>query len=74
MLVGTNRLSIMHRRLAEVYSQSLPLKVLPVPIEMPRLVEMIQWHVYRDRDPARVWMTDVLTSTAALQAPIGHSG
>jgi LysR family transcriptional regulator, nod-box dependent transcriptional activator len=65
MLVGTNRLSIMHRRLAELYSESLSLKILPVPVEMPRLVEMIQWHKYRDRDPGRVWMTDVLTATAA---------
>lgn len=65
MLVGTNRLSIMHRRLAAVYREMMPLKILPVPIEMPRLVEMIQWHKYRDRDPARVWMTQVLTSSAA---------
>jgi DNA-binding transcriptional LysR family regulator len=65
MLVGTNRLSIMHRRLAAVYSESLPLKVLPVPVEMPRLVEMIQWHHYRDRDPARIWLTEVLTTSAA---------
>jgi LysR family nod box-dependent transcriptional activator len=67
MLVGTNRLSIMHRTLASVYAKSLPLKVLPVPVEMPRLIEMIQWHQYRDRDPARMWMTDVLTSSAAGQ-------
>jgi DNA-binding transcriptional LysR family regulator len=65
MLVGTNRLSIMHRRLATVYGDFLPLKILPVPIEMPRLVEMIQWHQYRDRDPARLWLTEVLTAAAA---------
>jgi DNA-binding transcriptional LysR family regulator len=64
MLVGTNRLSIMHRRLADLYCKPLSLKVLPVPVEMPRLVEMIQWHKYRDRDPGRVWMTDVLTAAA----------
>jgi DNA-binding transcriptional LysR family regulator len=65
MLVGTNRLSIMHRRLADLYSEPLSLKILPVPVEMPRLVEMIQWHKYRDRDPGRVWMTDVLTAAVA---------
>jgi DNA-binding transcriptional LysR family regulator len=65
MLVGTNRLTIMHRRLADVYCNSLPLKVLPVPLEMPRLVEMIQWHKYRDRDPARIWLADLLTVSAA---------
>ena len=65
MLVGTDRLSIMHRRLATVFSKTMPLKILPVPIEMPKLIEMVQWHKYRDRDPARVWMTEVLTSSAA---------
>jgi hypothetical protein len=55
----------MHRRLADLYSEPLSLKILPVPVEMPRLVEMIQWHKYRDRDPGRVWMTDVLTAAVA---------
>ncbi len=63
MLVGTNRLAIMHRRLASVYRELMPLKLLPVPIEMPRLVELLQWHKYRDRDPGRAWLTQVLTSS-----------
>jgi DNA-binding transcriptional LysR family regulator len=63
MLVGTHRLAIMHRRLACVYRDMMPLKILPVPVEMPRLVELLQWHKYRDRDPARVWMTQVLISS-----------
>jgi DNA-binding transcriptional LysR family regulator len=49
LLVGTNRISIMHRRLALAYGKSLPLKILPSPVTMPPLVEMIQWHKYRDR-------------------------
>jgi LysR family nod box-dependent transcriptional activator len=65
MLIGTNRLTIMHRRLAFVYSKMMPLKILPMPVEMPKLVEMIQWHQYRDRDPARVWLTQLLIEAAA---------
>jgi DNA-binding transcriptional LysR family regulator len=67
MLVGTDRLCIMHKRLAMLYAEPLSLKLLPVPIEMPWLVEMIQWHKYRDRDPGRIWMTEILT--AAAQSP-----
>jgi DNA-binding transcriptional LysR family regulator len=63
MLVGTNRLCVMHRRLALMHAASLDLKVLPVPLDMPKLVEMIQWHRYRDRDPGRIWMTDVLLAS-----------
>jgi LysR family nod box-dependent transcriptional activator len=63
LLVGTNRISIMHRRLALVYRQALPLKILPSPLVMPTLVEMIQWHKYRDRDPGRMWLLEVLKSS-----------
>jgi LysR family transcriptional regulator, nod-box dependent transcriptional activator len=62
LLVGTNRISIMHRRLALAYCAALPLKMLPSPMVMPSLVEMIQWHKYRDRDPGRIWLFDVLKS------------
>jgi LysR family transcriptional regulator, nod-box dependent transcriptional activator len=68
MLVGTDRLCIMHRRLAMMHAASLDLKILAVPFEMPRLVEMIQWHKYRDRDPGRAWMTEVLLSAASANA------
>jgi LysR family transcriptional regulator, nod-box dependent transcriptional activator len=68
LLLGTNRISIMHRRLAEAYAGLLPLKLLPSPIVMPRLVEMIQWHKYRDRDPGRIWLCDLLKK-AALSDP-----
>jgi LysR family transcriptional regulator, nod-box dependent transcriptional activator len=66
LLVGTNRISIMHRRLALAYAKSLPLKVLPSPVDMPRLIEMIQWHKYRDRDPGRIWLYEVLKAAAEL--------
>lgn len=63
LLVGTNRISIMHRRLANAYSEALPLKILPSPVVMPRLVEMISWHKYRDRDPGRMWLCELLKSS-----------
>ena len=65
LLVGTTRISIMHRRLATAYGQTLPLRILPSPLVMPTLIEMIQWHKYRDRDPGRTWLLEVLKSSAA---------
>jgi LysR family nod box-dependent transcriptional activator len=58
LLVGTHRISIMHRRLAEAYCRFLPLTMRPSPMVMPRLVEMIQWHRSRDRDPGRLWLLE----------------
>jgi hypothetical protein len=32
------------------------------PIKIPRLVEVIQWHKYRERDPGNAWLRKVLKS------------
>jgi LysR family nod box-dependent transcriptional activator len=64
LLIGTQRISFMQRRLANVYREILPIKLLSSPIVMPRLVEMIQWHRYRDRDPGRAWLSSVLIAAA----------
>ena len=60
LLVGTNRISFMHRRLARAYCGPLPLRTLPSPMVMPKLVEMIQWHRSRDRDPGRRWLLELM--------------
>jgi hypothetical protein len=37
------------------YAQLLPLKLLPLPIAIPPMVEMLQWHQVHDCDPANQW-------------------
>ena len=65
LLVGTNRIATVHRRLASVFASALPLRVLEPPLPMPPVVEAIQWHRYRDRDPARIWLYELLKSIVA---------
>jgi LysR family nod box-dependent transcriptional activator len=65
LLVDTNRIAVMHRRLAMTWIKVLPLKMLPAPFEMPRLVEVIQWHKYREADPGRIWLHSLLKDAAA---------
>ena len=60
LVAGTNRVAMMHRRLAEVYCRTLPLRIIAPPVEMPPLIEVIQWHRYRESDPARIWLHEVL--------------
>ncbi len=67
LLVGTHRIATMHRRLAEYYADRLPLRLLPPPIEMPPLVEIIQWHKYSQADPALQWMLGVLKACAGAE-------
>lgn len=65
LLVGTHRIAIMHRRLAEFYVGRLPLCLIPPPVEMPPLIEVIQWHKYSQSDPALRWMLGVLKGCLA---------
>lgn len=60
LLIGTQLVALMHRRLALLSQKGLPLKILPSPFEMPLLVEMIQWHKYREKDPGRIWLYEIL--------------
>jgi LysR family transcriptional regulator, nod-box dependent transcriptional activator len=65
MVVGTHRIATVQTRLARLMAQRWPLKVLPCPVPLPRLVEAAQWHKYVDRDPAIIWFRALLKTVAA---------
>jgi DNA-binding transcriptional LysR family regulator len=69
LVIGTNRIATIPERLARRYAQHLPLKILPTPLELPRLVEMTQWHQFRQDDPAVTWFRGLLQKGADLS---GH--
>jgi LysR family transcriptional regulator, nod-box dependent transcriptional activator len=75
LVVGTNRIATVATRLAEKYAQFLPLKLMPLPIEVPPMTEVLQWHKYHDQDPAYIWLRGVLKGNAArlLGNPVVHS-
>ena len=56
LLTGTNRIALMHRRLAEHFAALMPLRLLPPPVEIPRLNQGLQWHVYNDNDACLKWV------------------
>lgn len=37
----------------------------PLPIEVPRMTEILQWHKCHDQDPAYVWLRRVFNEQAA---------
>jgi LysR family nod box-dependent transcriptional activator len=77
LVVGTDRITTITMRLAMSWAKILPLKLLSLPIEIPRLVEMLYWHRVHDQDPAHIWfrgvlkdaVTSMLTSTHEAQPP-----
>lgn len=64
LVVGTNRIATVQRRLAYEAVKTLPLRVLPAPFEAPRMVQTMQWHKYRTQDPGIVWLRDRLLEAA----------
>jgi LysR family transcriptional regulator, nod-box dependent transcriptional activator len=68
--VGTTRLATMHTRLAEKYLGQLPIRLIKPDFETPHLIEMLQWHKYRDMDPGSVWMRQCILDTARNLAPV----
>lgn len=58
MVVGTNRLTVMHERLAKVFTKRLPIEIAAVPFKFPSLKEYVQYHSTRREDPGIKWMIE----------------
>lgn len=69
MLVGTNRVATVHRRLANYYCKYLPLRLLPCPIDIPKITEAVQWHARFSDDAGIAWLCSILRTVADQVAP-----
>lgn len=58
LVIGTPRIATMHRRLAELYARHLPLRVLPPPVKLPIMREMMTWHRSMEGDPMHRWLRE----------------
>jgi DNA-binding transcriptional LysR family regulator len=67
MVIGTNRIATMHRRLARMFANYYPLRLLEPPMQIPKMVEVMQWHRYLDKDPGHVWFRDLLRTLASSE-------
>jgi DNA-binding transcriptional LysR family regulator len=54
----TDFVNTMPVRLARQLAKTYPLRLLPPPIELPRLDYCMFWHPRLDRDPAQVWLRE----------------
>ena len=64
LVVGTARIATMHTRLALQCVSSLPIRLVKPTFDIPRLVELLQWHKYRDLDPGSMWFRDMIIEGA----------
>jgi LysR family nod box-dependent transcriptional activator len=67
LVVGTQRIATIPKRLADLSSTMLPIRIVEPEIEFPPIEEIVQWHKYREDDPALRWLRGLLSGLA--QAP-----
>lgn len=67
LVIGSNRIATMHRRLATRMADYLPLTLREVPMDIPPIRESIQWHISTNNDPAIRWVVERIV--AGAQAP-----
>jgi LysR family transcriptional regulator, nod-box dependent transcriptional activator len=70
LVLGTTRIATMHTRLAKQFAGSLRIRLVKPTFEIPRLVEVLQWHKYRDLDPGSMWLRDVIIEGARRLPPL----
>ncbi len=65
MLVGTQRIAIIHERLARMQADILPIRLFEPPFDIPPLKEIIQYHRARQSDGGLRWMVDMMRESVA---------
>jgi DNA-binding transcriptional LysR family regulator len=63
LLLGSQRIATMHSRLASLYAQLLPLRLLSPPVKIPFMREYMAWHRSLDGDAMLVWLRGKLMET-----------
>jgi DNA-binding transcriptional LysR family regulator len=63
-LVGTELVATMHTRLALACARRLPIRVLPLPYDLPPMAECLQWHRSRENDPCHIWLRGIMLEVA----------
>ena len=64
LVVGTELVATVHGLLARRMQPALPVALLPVPLPMPPLEQVMQWHKYRSLDPGLVWLRNLIKQAA----------
>lgn len=75
VIVGTELIAPMQRRLAEIARNAYPIRILPHPANVPPLEAVLQWPSFRDQDSGNLWLRQIIVDTAhATFGPAPASG
>lgn len=66
LIVGTDLVVTTLTRFAKLCASTMPVRVLPVPVEVPTMSFVAQWQSHRSEEPIIMWLREQL-ATAAQQ-------
>lgn len=64
VVVGTQLIAGMQRRLAQLAAATLPIQILEHPLQIAPLELVMQWPTHRDGDPGTAWLQSVFQRVA----------
>jgi LysR family transcriptional regulator, nod-box dependent transcriptional activator len=64
LVKGTNRIALVQNSLAKTMTRTGGLAITKPPLALPPLEQAVQWHSYRTRDPALIWIRSQLKQAA----------
>jgi LysR family nod box-dependent transcriptional activator len=68
LLQGTDLVTLVPKRAQAFLRRTGDIRILPSPIELPPLVEMLWWHPRANADPAHSWLRGRIAEVAATLA------
>jgi LysR family transcriptional regulator, nod-box dependent transcriptional activator len=66
LVAGTRRMATIQRRLATLLTQVYPIRVVPLPVDLPTIEEVAIWHARHARDDGHGWFRNLLTQIAEV--------
>lgn len=64
VLTKTDMIATLASRVAVAFARTQPLKLLPLPLNLPGFSVYLRWHRSTDNSPATQWLRSVITATA----------
>ncbi|WP_373987216.1 LysR family transcriptional regulator [Duganella sp. BuS-21] len=65
-VVNTQRIATLQHTLALQLARQYPIRVLDLPVKVPKICESMQWHPSKQNDAAHVWLRSMLRLAAQV--------
>jgi LysR family nod box-dependent transcriptional activator len=66
LIAGTELIATLPEHLALALEKLTPVKVLPLPFEMPETREVVIWHKRNEPDPGHAWLREIIIEAARV--------